>query len=187
MQRDIDALSITFPVKPHLNLASFINANVPTDQHEFSYTEFAEKFVYPIELYIETEIQLAINTLSPTELERKVDDWHHNYPIRGMINNYRFNIIEGMEDIRVAKFSKLGKDQYYVNLSFSLRRCEFIFSIDPEFYFSNKTLIDRNYDEVEIGTDETLAYLYFRPYLDITMRLDDELVHGIVIDRMKLN
>jgi hypothetical protein len=92
-----------------------------------------------------------------------------------------------LEDIQVTKFKKLDKDQYYVNLSFNLRRCELIFSIDSETYFANKALIDKNYDDVEIGTDESLAYLYFRPYLDIAMSLNDELVHDIVINRMKLN
>jgi hypothetical protein len=187
LQQDINDLSVTVPIKPYLNLASFIKTNVPADEHEFSYKEFAEKFIYPIELDIEREIQSTVNALSSAELERNIDNWHHNYPIRGVLNNYKFNIIEGMEDTRVTKFNRLGTDQYYVNLSFTLRRCEFIFSIDSETYFANKTLIDKNYDEVEISADESLAYLYFRPYLEITINLSAGIVYGMVINKMQLN
>jgi hypothetical protein len=187
LRDEINALKISASFKAYLTLGSYITQNVPADEHEFTYQEFEEKFINPIESDIEKEIEFAINSLTPLELERKIDNWHHNYAIRGIIESYKFIVIEGMEDIDVSKVNKLPGGGYYVNLSFTLRRCEFIFALSSENYFGNKTLIDKNYDDVEIGTEETLAYLYFRPHFEVTLKISEDIVFEAVVDRVKLN
>jgi hypothetical protein len=185
---DINDYLIKAPIKPYLSLASFIKSNVAKDQYEFSYYEFANKFIYPIESEVEAQITDVINEMKPAELEGKANNWHRNSPIRGFIFTQSFEIFEGVEDLEVIGYKRINDETYYVNLSFNLRRCSLTYSIDSNEYVLNKIYIDRNYDDVEYSPEETLVKLYFRPNFEISIKLIvPNVIQDLAIDRLEFH
>lgn len=187
--KDIENHELKSPIKPYRNLASFINTNIATEEHEFTYQDFAGKYLYPIENVIEEKVSDTINEMTPYELEVEATGWHRNSPIRGLIQDQSFYIHEGIEDLDVARYKKLNHGMFYVSLSFNLRRCELIYTIDSNSYFLNKGPIDRTYDEVDYGPEETTVRFYFRPYFNISIRLDvnSHEINELVIDRLEFH
>ena len=187
LAKDISTHSINCRITPYDSLYSFVTEQALKAHHEFTYSELQEKYIDNVEDQIEDEVEWALNHLGNLEFKKLLDSSNKDFPIVEYIDDYSFEVDEGAEDGAVISYKKTSSDIIYVNFKFNLRRCAFRFVVSLEVYTAHRSIIERNYYNVEIDSEQVAFYSYIRPDFSISFNyyIESEVVSDLTIGKLR--
>lgn len=159
LKNDLKKNEITNEFKVYKSINDFIGEKVESEHQDLKIEEFLDKYIYPNEDTIEQQLEYHIEFESTQWFNKLLNESSSDFKDVHYILDYKFEILEGIEDLELLTWNFLSKTDIYAELQFVLRMVNFQVTIPRLVYddarFSLKKIfpdIQRSKDFVQINT-----------------------------------